>query len=53
MAGFPILREASMVLSGDCVVVGGDEVCNESNETTKVNLEIILSAISHPAQSHA
>jgi hypothetical protein len=29
MAGFSFFREASMVLSGDWVVVGGGEVCNE------------------------
>lgn len=29
MAGFSFFRGASMVLSGDWVVVGGGEVCNK------------------------
>lgn len=47
MAGFSFFREASMVLSGDCVVVGGGEVCNESHtRSEKINLEITLGRIS-------
>lgn len=49
MAGFSFFREASMVLSGDWVVVGGGEVCNESHtRSEKINLEIIHGRTSPP-----
>lgn len=53
MAGFSFFREASMVLSGDWVVVGGGEVCNESHtRSEKINLENILGRTS-PAPNQA
>lgn len=57
MAGFSFFREASMVLSGDWVVVGGGEVCNESHTQSgkaEVNLEIIPDVtVPHPTQGRA
>lgn len=48
MAGFSFFSEASMVLSGDWVVMGGDEVCNRTTQraTVEVSTETILSATS-------
>lgn len=46
-----------MVLSGDWVVVGGGEVCNESHTQSgkaEVNLEIIPDVtVPHPTQGRA
>lgn len=56
MAGFSFFREASMVLSGDWVVVGGGEVCNERHtrsETQRSAWRLFLSNFPHPKPSQA